>query len=352
MFIIKKILKFFLFLVIVMSFAAALVWNKDFSNGKEPKWGVTFSKKYAQELGLDWKKTYLDILDDLSVHYVRLPVYWNEVERVRDEYDFSDIEWQLSEAQKRGVNVLLVIGRRQPRWPECHDPEWVDDLDQNEIEDEVLELLSEEVRRFSGYGNIYEWQLENEPLLSVFGRCPKTNRDFLEKEIAFVESLEDQMRVEGFGESSRTVMLTDSGELSLWMRTSQFTRLLGTTIYRKVWNKHLGYFTYFFVPPSLYHYKAELIKTLSKTNMVIISEMQMEPWVPSTTGSIVDIPLDRQKEIFDIGDFQENIDFARRTGFSQVYLWGAEWWYWLKEVHGDNQLWNEAKRVVTLANRE
>jgi len=28
--------------------------------------------------------------------------------------------------------------------------------------------------------------------------------------------------------------------------------------------------------------------------------------------------------------FKKNIEFAQKTGFDTIYLWGAEWWHWLK----------------------
>src|SRR3989338_5721806 len=49
-------------------------------------WGVTFSKPYAQGLGLDWKETYLAILDELNVKNLRIPAYWNELEGPKDVF--------------------------------------------------------------------------------------------------------------------------------------------------------------------------------------------------------------------------------------------------------------------------
>ena len=43
----------------------------------------------------------------------------------------------------------------------------------------------------------------------------------------------------------------------------------------------------------------------------------------------------------DIAKFNEIISIAQKTGFDTFYLWGAEWWYWLK-LHGDASLWNRA----------
>ena len=33
---------------------------------------------------------------------------------------------------------------------------------------------------------------------------------------------------------------------------------------------------------------------------------------------------------------KKHIDYAQRVGASRVYLWGVEWWYFMKEMHGVN----------------
>ena len=43
---------------------------------------------------------------------------------------------------------------------------------------------------------------------------------------------------------------------------------------------------------------------------------------------------------------QTTIDFARRTGFSEIYLWGVEWWYWLKEEQRDVRFWDLGRGLM------
>jgi hypothetical protein len=46
----------------------------------------------------------------------------------------------------------------------------------------------------------------------------------------------------------------------------------------------------------------------------------------------------------DITKFNEVLEFAKGTGFSDQYLWGAEWWYWMKgQEHPE--YWNAAKHI-------
>jgi len=43
--------------------------------------------------------------------------------------------------------------------------------------------------------------------------------------------------------------------------------------------------------------------------------------------------------------FRKNIEFARQTGLSEFYLWGSEWWYWMKEKQNNPDIWYEAKKL-------
>jgi hypothetical protein len=47
----------------------------------------------------------------------------------------------------------------------------------------------------------------------------------------------------------------------------------------------------------------------------------------------------------DLEQLQKNISYAKRTGLDTFYLWGSEWWYWLKEEKGESQIWQEIKKL-------
>lgn len=308
------------------------LFTLDFSGDKEPAWGVTFSAKYAQELDLDWQKTYLAILDDLKVNHIRLIAYWDEIERQPGNYDFYNLDWQIREAENRGVSIILNIGRRTPRWPECHDPVWLADLPPKAIKQSQFALVEALVERYKNRPKILAWQVENEPLLSVFGECPKPDRNLLAEEIMLVRSLDD-----------RPVITTDSGELSSWQTAADYPDILGTTMYRIVWNKYLGFLDYFFVPPAFYHYKAAFTKFFHRNlKEIIVTEVQMEPW--TMDRPMVFLTVEEQEKSFDLIRFRNNINFVKKIGFAEAYLWGVEYWYWLWQ-QGRPEIWQEAKAL-------
>src|SRR5690242_13249 len=115
-----------------------------------PGYGVTFSTQYAKSLGLDWKQAFLATLDDLKVRKFRIPVYWDDVEAQRGREDWSEVDWMLQQASARGADVILAIGRKTPRWPECHVPGWAQAMDEQRQRQEVLRFLKDEVEHFKG----------------------------------------------------------------------------------------------------------------------------------------------------------------------------------------------------------
>ena len=284
---------FFLLLLIIVELVTfcMLVYFKDFGKGKNPEIGVTFSKAYAESLGLDWQKTYLAIIDDLKVENIRLIAQWNEVEPEFNQFNFNHLDWMIDQAAQRNVKVILVVGRRVPRWPECHDPVWLSPLPAEKIEIEQLKMIQTVVEHFKVKDNIKMWQVENEPFLTEFGECPEFSLSQVKKEIALVKTLDD-----------RPILITDSGELSSWFKTGNLGDKFGHTMYRSVYSELLG-FSKYMLPASFYRIKAG-INGLALEN-VIVAELQAEPWVPD--GYNLDITYDKMKEQMDKNQIESNI---------------------------------------------
>ncbi len=328
-----KILKraFYFSFITLFIFSVIGIFMKNFSQEKI-KWGVTYSQIYARELGLDWQQAYLDILDDLQVKNLRLVVYWPLVEPKVGEFDFTDVDWQIAEAQKRGVDVILAIGERVPRWPECHTPAWAINLPAEAKEDRVVILYEETVKHFQIYSNITAWQVANEPFLKSFGKCNEITSEQLANYIKIIKT---------YDQRKRPIILTESGELSTWIKSAKLADIIGTSLYRTVWNQYFGYWRYPW-PPAYYRWHADLIMKFYPVEKVIISELQAEPWPPGK--HILQTTLEEQFKSFDLKRLQDNISYTKKTGFDEVYLWGVEWWYWLKEKQNHPEFWLEAKK--------
>ena len=332
---IKKIFKIVLLLIlVVIGFFIVLYFMLPVQETKNLKWGISFSKFHAEELGLDWKKAYLDILNELEVKRVRLSAHWTQIEPEKDKYSFQDLDFQIDEAQKNRVSVILALGRRLPGWPECHIPSWVQNQPEDQQRKEILELIEILVNRYKNRETIINWQVENEYFFDVFARsaCPESNEDFLESEIALVKELDP----------SRPVILTDSGEFGGWYSAYKRADIFGSSLYLYVWNKKLGYISYP-IRPSFFVIRSFLIDLITfRKKSKIVSELQAEPWEPRP---LVDTQIETQLTHFGIDRFENIINFSKKTGFDTFYLWGAEWWYWMK-LNGHPEFWDKVKDLL------
>jgi len=294
-------------------------------------WGVNFSQKHAKNLGLDWKETYLALLDDLEANHLKVAAHWDLLEPEKNKYYFEDLDWQIKTAEEKGAKLLLVIGMKTPRWPECHIPEWAKGLTEEEQQERILNLVKEIVLRYRGRVSVWAWQVENEPFFP-FGECPRVDKNFLKKEIDLVKSLD----------SSHPIVISDSGEGSFWIRAAKFGDIVGTTMYKRVWFHQVGIYVHYPFPPTFYWRKAQIIKKIFDKKVIVV-ELQAEPWGPKL---LYDSPIEEQEKTMNLEQFQKNVEFARKTGFDRFYFWGAEWWFWLKEKQNQPEIWNEAKKLL------
>ncbi len=299
-------------------------------------YGVNFSNKYAIELGLDWKDTYLKILDELGTKNIRLVAYWDDIERVRGVYDYSDIIWQLEEADKRNKNVILAIGRKVPRYPECFEPVWWKDLPEEERNQELLKYIRETHKTLGGYKTIKIWQIENEPFFP-FGECLPRKRAVIQDEVTVIRENDT---------AKRPILVQDSGEGGFWLPTYSLGDYLGISMYRKIWYNFwgifFGKFIYFEYPLAHWTYKVKAAAVGVPYQKIIVTELQAEPWGPAHNRDLSNTERDKTMSR---ADFIGTISYAQKAGFKDLYFWGAEWWLFEKEVKDNPFYWNTAKEL-------
>lgn len=318
-----------LFLFILVPRYPAII-DKDFY---ELEFGISFSPFYTTSLGIDAKEAYLYILDELKPASARLPVYWSEVEKENNLFDFTELDWYLREASKRKIKVVLTIGYRNFRFPECYPPEWAKDLDSEAFEAELLDFLSVAVNYFvvSEFNQAIEaWQVENEPFdLPTFRRwCKHFSSRLIEQEIEAVRAKDP---------SHRPVILTFGGEVflrNLWERTIKKADVFGVSYYPRtvlpggsvIQTYRLG-----LLSPRNIAKERQFATNLGKKFWVV--EMQAEPWGGKLETISPEILRENYELLLELG------------GAERVYLWGAEWWY-KKMKEGDSSIWQVAKELI------
>lgn len=335
---IKKIIRIFILLILVLILFGlgflAFLFIGQAPPAEKIDWGVSFSQLFAEKLDLDWRVAYQSILDDLQVKKLRLIAYWPMIELKPGEYFFDDLDWQIEQAAVRGSEVILVIGIKVPRWPECHIPDWAHQLTDLEKQERILLMLEQIISHYQNNQAIKIWQIENEPFLGSFGECPFINKDFLRQEVALVR---------GSDLNRRPIMITASGELTSWIETALEGDILGTSLYRIIWTDILNDHFKYPIPAIFYYRRAQLVRWLTDVDRVILAELQGEPW---SHLQIYETTREEQNKSMDLEKFKEIIEYTRKTGSSEVYFWGAEWWYWLKEKHNDDSFWQQVQQLT------
>jgi len=311
-------------------FVYGLCWA--FSGQKfSVKWGISWSAGQAEFLGLDSKKVFLAILQDLRPESIRLAANWKEVEPNPGKYDFQETDWYLDQAQKAGVGVVMVVGQKAPRWPECHVPEWTNDLVGEQYREGALGYLTAVVERYAQHPALVAWQVENEPFIRFrFGECKKFDQDLVYLEISQVKKLDKE----------HPVVITDSGELSTWLEAASAGDIFGTTLYRIVQTPKGRYWHYDWLPAGYYLLKSRLLGRGYEDFWV--SELQAEPWF--TNSSPLDTPVAIQEKSMNPERLQKHLGYAQHMGASRVFLWGVEWWYFQKEKNNDSRYWELIKK--------
>jgi hypothetical protein len=293
-------------------------------------WGINFSQGFAESLNDDWRANYSAILNDLNAKNIRLGTNWDLLQPERGKFHWDDLDWQVKEAEKAGASLIIVLGIKTPRWPECHIPSWAESMSEKDIGAEIVNLISATVERYKDSPAVKAWQVENEPFFR-FGECPSYSANFVNYEVAAVKK----------NDPLRPVLITASGELSPWIKEAATGDIVGTTLYRNVWFSPLEFYFNYHFPPIFYARKAWLIKTLFGKDVIDV-ELQAEPW---TDLGFQKTPLEEQFKSFNMKQFSSNIEFARETGLKEAYLWGAEWWYWMDKKQHHPEYWEFAKTL-------
>src|SRR3990167_7262255 len=104
------------FLIIVGIIGATLYALSVRDIPEKISYGVSFSKFHADELKLDWKETYLALLNDLKVKHFRFSAHWPNTEPQEGKFNFSELDFQMAETKKHGADAILAVGRRLPGW--------------------------------------------------------------------------------------------------------------------------------------------------------------------------------------------------------------------------------------------
>lgn len=340
-FTIKKVFKWLAIIVIVTIVLTAILI---FFLAQKPKpaeiiYGMSFNTLYAEELGLNWMETYDAILNDLQVRHLRLAAHWPMIEPTQGVYNFEEMDYQVKRAEEVGADVVFAVGRRLPRWPECHVPTWLEGMSKEEREAKQLAYMEAVINRYKDSPAITVWQVENEPFLQVFAfeHCGELDTAFLDREVELFRALD----------GTRPLLVTDSGNLGTWQGAFSRGDMFGTSVYVHFWNPELGQFRTF-LPPWFYRVKDKAMRLVNGDKETMLIELSAEPWL---LEPVVAVPLETQFTRMNLEKFEDILAYAEETHYERQYLWGAEWWYWLM-LQDHPEMWERGKKLYVKEEQE
>ena len=275
----------------------------------------------------------MQALIGIGVRQFRLTSYWSDIEPAQGSYNFSQLDWEFAQANKVHAKIILVVGLRQPRWPECHPPSWVNTAGPlNSWEPQLLNYMRIVINRYKHNPALEAWQLENEYFLKGFGSCNNFSRSRLITEYQMLKQLDP---------SHPVIVGRSNNDIGIPVGQPK-PDIYGISIYKRVWDANVThrYLEYPF-PGWYYGFLAGLQKIFDHRNMIIL-ELQAEAWPPNGK-TITQISLSEQNKSINAARLKNRFSFARSTGMKDAILWGAEYWYYRMEIEHDPSLWNVAK---------
>ncbi len=296
--------------------------------------GVSFIPDYAASLGVDPQQT-MDALLGIGVQHFRLVSYWNEGEPAPGHYDFNQLDWQFKKAESAHAKITLSLGLRQPRWPECHIPDWAASEPYTMWNPQLSHYISAVVNRYKNSPALDSFQVENEYFLKGFGICEtipgSMDRNRLVAEYNQVKQLDGQ----------HPVIINRSNNALGWPIGQPQPDKFGISIYKRVWTPVLGRYIEYPFPAWYYGFVAGWQKIMTGRDMMI-HELQAEAWGPNGK-SLTDINLTEANKSLDARRFSDRFTYAQGTGMREFYLWGAEYWYYRQQIIHDPSLMNVAR---------
>jgi hypothetical protein len=302
--------------------------------------GSSFIPDYAESFGLNPQDTLQAMLSDLKLKRVRLVSYWSDIEPTPGQYDFSKLDWQFAMANKYHAKVTLSIGMRQPRWPECHEPDWVhvDPNNRQAWEPQLYKYIGVVVNHYKNNPALGDYELENEYFMKVFGECKDFDRNRLITEFNMVKGLDS---------NHKTIISRSDNWIGIPVG-QPVPDEYAISVYKRVWDATLThrYFEYPF--PTWFYSSLAGAEELWSGKDMIIHELQAEPWTPNGKA-ITEISVPEMYKSMNPQRLKDRINYGEATGMRTIDLWGAEWWYYMKVKQNDPAVWNVVKQAVAQA---
>jgi hypothetical protein len=314
--------------------------------------GTTFSQLQCRYIGINYREAFRQICS-LGFKRIRLCSYWNEIEPQENQFVFSTLDWLLEESERHGIDVVLAVGMKVPRWPEFHFPKWVSERYETGsselavgqrcpvIAEHAIRFIDVVVNHTRNASAIQYWQIENEP----FTRLGITGGRFLSGQ--FVQQEVDLIR--RLALPQQKILLTGSIMLPFADSTEDeaafqdclsMADAVGINVYSKV---PIGQSSNYLEPEPPFWQTLQTWQSQLTLNgkEAWIAEAQAEPWEPNQLVALNGVfhPSSSPSQAIDL------VQRLTALNYRTILLWGCEYWYWHYR-QGRPFWWNTMRQLL------
>lgn len=318
--------------VLLITMYVVAQWYIRTNASKPLQLGVSFIPAYSRNLGLD-PQANMDALTNIGVKHFRFVSYWNEGEVEQGKYNFDQLDWQFRKAEDANAKVILTLGLRQPRWPECHMPDWAANKPKSFWQPKLESYMAAVVERYKDSPSLSKYQLENEYFLKGFGICTDFSRDRLVSEYNLVKKLDPHHPI---------VVGRSNNALGFPVGQPQ-PDLFSISVYKRVWDAAFSHRYLEYPQPAWFYGYIAGVQLIYNHKDMILGELQAEAWPPKGQR-ITEATLGEQNKSLNARRLEDRFGYGKATGMREIYMWGAEYWYYRLVELNDPSLWNVAKQ--------
>jgi hypothetical protein len=323
---------FVLFLLLLGTMYGIAEWYIHSEQNIPLQLGVSFIPDYAESLGVNPEST-MDALVHIGVNQFRLVSYWSDGEPTKGHYNFTQLDWEFQKAQAAHAKIILTLGLRQPRWPECHMPSWAAQEPESQWEPQLENYMQAVVERYKNSPSLESYQVENEYFLQGFGTCTNMDRARLISEYNLVKKLDPKHPI---------IVTRSDNAIGIPVGKPQPNEF-SISIYRRVWDAGVTHRYLEYPYPAWYYAFLAGWQKLADHKDMMIGELQAEAWAPNGK-TIPETSLAEQNKSINAQRLQGVFNYGKATGMRSIDMWGAEYWYYRMVVLHDPSLWNVAKQ--------
>ena len=316
-----------LFIVSLIIFWGVNIWY-NYQEGNRPiTWGVSWSSKQAEALGLNSEQALATLLDQIPFKRIQLHSYWDLGEPKPQQYDISRLENHFRLAQSHNLAISLQLGLHQSRQPYCHQPAHTKTSSSAQLKASLKAYLRVVVDHFDEEVNLIQYQLEPEIAQARSRACPhQLSSADLAEIYAYLKTL-----------TKKDIALSRTHNRLSLLAQKPSPDALGLKLHPHpttnptLWERHVTQRT---VSATYYNFLAGSLKIKHPQSHIFIRQLQTEP-------EDLKAPSDQSA----LEKLEKQLSYARQSKLRTIDVLGAEWWFWQKENHSD-ALWLKVTEVI------